>query len=213
MNLYQGVVENRYDPLKLGRCQVRVVGLHTHDKLALPTEDLPWAYPMQPITSAAMSGIGHSPVGPVEGTWVVVMFRDNDEQYPVILGTLGGIPQTDSAIDYEDGGSVNLKTDEAPEDVVSTTQVVTSGGQSVTVAKELTPQQQAQNVVQPGTNPTTITTDIPSDPPAEFTTKRAERKKTIQALLAACDKLGITSREVKCSILAMAGGESGYSNG
>lgn len=101
MKLYQGVVENRQDPVKLGRCQVRVVGLHTHDKTALPTEDLPWAYPMQPVTSAAMSGIGHAPVGPVEGTWVVVMFRDDDEQYPVILGTLGGIPQEFEAIDND----------------------------------------------------------------------------------------------------------------
>ena len=66
MKLYTGCVENRQDPLKLGRCQVRVVGLHNHDKTNLKTEDLPWAYPMQPVTSAATSGIGHSPLGPVE---------------------------------------------------------------------------------------------------------------------------------------------------
>ncbi len=53
------------DPLKLGRCQVRIVNLHTHDKSILPTEDLPWAYPMESVTSAAMNGIGYSPVGPV----------------------------------------------------------------------------------------------------------------------------------------------------
>ena len=75
MKLYEGCVENRNDPLKLGRCQVRVVGLHTHDKNILSTADLPWAYPLQPVTSAAISGLGHSPVGPVEGTWVIIMFR------------------------------------------------------------------------------------------------------------------------------------------
>ena len=96
MKLYTGVVENRYDPLRLGRCQVRVVGLHTEQKSVLPTEDLPWAYPLQPITSAAMNGIGHSPVGPVEGTWVIVFFRDDDQQQPIILGTVGGIPQNDA---------------------------------------------------------------------------------------------------------------------
>jgi GH24 family phage-related lysozyme (muramidase)/uncharacterized protein YcbK (DUF882 family) len=101
MQLYTGCVENRQDPLKLGRCQVRVVGLHHHDKSKLKTEDLPWAYPMQPITSAAISGIGHSPVGPVEGTWVVVMFRDDDEQQPIILGSIGGIPQTPGSIDED----------------------------------------------------------------------------------------------------------------
>ena len=71
MIFYSGVVENRLDPLKLGRCQVRIVGLHTEDKKILPTDSLPWAYPLQPVTSAAMNGIGHSPVGPVEGTWVI----------------------------------------------------------------------------------------------------------------------------------------------
>lgn len=101
MNLYQGVVENRKDPLKLGRCQVRVVGLHTHDKTVLKTEDLPWAYPMQPVTSAGVSGIGHAPVGPVEGSWVIVMFRDEDQQYPVILGTVGGIPQEFGGVDND----------------------------------------------------------------------------------------------------------------
>ena len=102
MQLYTGVVENRIDPLKLGRCQVRVVGLHNHDKTQLKTEDLPWAYPMQPITSAGISGIGHSPLGPVEGTWVVVMFRDEDEQQPIILGTIGGIPQAPGTVDSDD---------------------------------------------------------------------------------------------------------------
>ena len=110
MNLYTGVVENRIDPLKLGRCQVRVVGLHNHDKSQLKTEDLPWAYPMQPVTSAGISGIGHSPLGPVEGTWVVVMFRDEDEQQPIILGTIGGIPQALGTID-SDNDALILKED------------------------------------------------------------------------------------------------------
>lgn len=93
---YYGVVENRQDPLFLGRCQVRVVGLHTEDKTELPTDDLPWAHPMQPVTSAAMNGIGHAPVGPVEGTWVVIIYRDIEKQQPIIIGTLGGIPQADN---------------------------------------------------------------------------------------------------------------------
>lgn len=91
-----GVVEDRMDPLYLGRCRVRILGFHTSDIVILPTADLPWATVMQPITSAAMTGIGHSPVGPVEGTWVVGFFRDgSDTQEPVIMGTLGGIPQSE----------------------------------------------------------------------------------------------------------------------
>jgi lysozyme len=108
--LYTGCVENRNDPLKLGRCQVRVVGLHHHDKTILKTADLPWAFPMQPVTSAAMSGLGHAPVGLVEGTWVIVMFRDEDEQQPIILGSLGGIPQAQTPVDKDDD-SLILKQD------------------------------------------------------------------------------------------------------
>lgn len=99
---YTGCVENRLDPYKLGRCQVRILGLHTENKIDLPTDDLPWAYPVQPITSAGISGIGHAPVGPVEGSWVVIIFADDDKQQPMMLGTIGGIPQEKTGMN---GGS------------------------------------------------------------------------------------------------------------
>jgi len=90
---FQGVVEDRVDPLKLGRVKVRVLGIHTDVKDDIPTEDLPWAYPIQPITSASMNGLGHTPMGPVEGTWVIGFFRDSENcQEPVIFGTIAGIP-------------------------------------------------------------------------------------------------------------------------
>jgi hypothetical protein len=89
---FQGVVEDRNDPLQLGRVKVRCVGYHTENKQDLPTEDLPWAHPIQPITSAGVSGIGTTPLGPVEGTWVVGFFRDGDSaQNPVVFGTLGAL--------------------------------------------------------------------------------------------------------------------------
>ncbi len=94
--IYYGVVEDRKsDPLKLGRCKVRIVGIHTEDSTQLPTADLPWAMIMQPTTSSANSGLGYSPVGIVEGTWVVVMFRDEYNQTPIIIGTLPGIPTSE----------------------------------------------------------------------------------------------------------------------
>lgn len=93
---WTGVVEDRQDPLQLGRCKVRIVGYHDSDKNNLPTDDLPWATMVQPITSAAMTGIGTTPLGPVEGTWVLGFFADGkDNQEPMVLGTLGGIPQSD----------------------------------------------------------------------------------------------------------------------
>jgi len=43
MKFYIGVIEDRHDPEQTGRFRVRVLGLHTEDKVLLPTADLPWA--------------------------------------------------------------------------------------------------------------------------------------------------------------------------
>ena len=96
---WQGVVEDRQDPLQLGRCRVRILGWHPQARASVSISDLPWAYPLSPITSAAMNGIGHAPVGPVEGTWVMGFFRDGENaQEPVMLGTLGGIPEEEPCL-------------------------------------------------------------------------------------------------------------------
>ena len=88
-----GVVEDRQDPLKVGRLKVRIVGVHTQDKQALPTADLPWALCVLPITASGISGIGNSATGLLEGSWVFGFFRDGHfRQEPVILGSLPGRP-------------------------------------------------------------------------------------------------------------------------
>lgn len=85
---YFGVVEDILDPKQLGRARVRVFGLHTHDKTAIPTISLPWASVVQPTTSAANSGIGISP-RLLNGTLVILTFADGDDmQLPIIVGTL-----------------------------------------------------------------------------------------------------------------------------
>jgi hypothetical protein len=90
---FVGVVEDRADPKTLGRLRVRCLGYHDEDLIRLPTSDLPWAHVMNPITSATISGVGQSPLGCVEGTWVVGFFQDGaDAQMPIIIGTLPGVP-------------------------------------------------------------------------------------------------------------------------
>jgi len=92
-NWFVGVVEDRTDPKTLGRLRVRCLGYHTEGLDKLPTSDLPWAHVMNPITSATVSGLGQSPLGAVEGTWVVGFFQDgSDAQQPIIIGTLPGVP-------------------------------------------------------------------------------------------------------------------------
>ena len=91
---WNGVVEDRKDPLFLGRCRVRILGWHTENKTELPTAMLPWAQVLMPITSASQTGVGQAPVGPVEGTWVMGFYRDGElAQEPVMVGTLPGIPE------------------------------------------------------------------------------------------------------------------------
>lgn len=92
MQLYQGVIEDIDDPLKMGRVRVRVFGLHTDNKDLIPTKSLPWAQTMVPTTSASMSGIGLSPNGLLRGSWVIVSFLDSDNQYPLIIGSFHGLP-------------------------------------------------------------------------------------------------------------------------
>lgn len=88
-----GVVEDRNDPLRLGRCRVRIIGYHTEDNEELPTDDLPWAIPVMPANSAGSSGVGWSPTGAVEGSWVVGFFADGENgQHPMFFGTVGSIP-------------------------------------------------------------------------------------------------------------------------
>ena len=92
-NWFIGVVEDRLDPLKLGRCRIRILGQHTENKKIIPTNELPWAWPLMPITSASVSGVGSAPLGPVEGTWIVGFYRDGQDcQEPVMMGALPGIP-------------------------------------------------------------------------------------------------------------------------
>ena len=94
---FVGVVEDRADPQKLGRVRVRCLGYHTDDKVALPTSDLPWASPVLPITSSGISGIGQTPLGLVEGSWVLGFFRDSTyAQEPMILGSLPGRPSEEA---------------------------------------------------------------------------------------------------------------------
>lgn len=89
---FTGVVEDRMDPLALGRVRVRVIGLHPFQKtqgpvMGLPTGDLPWMSIILPVTSAAMSGISGAVTGMVEGTHVYGHFLDKYNQNGIILGT------------------------------------------------------------------------------------------------------------------------------
>ena len=86
---FTGVVEDVNDPEEMGRYRVRCFGYHSDNRGDIPTEDLPWASVMMPVTSASTSGIGHSATGLVQGSWVIGFFRDGSNvQDPVIMGSI-----------------------------------------------------------------------------------------------------------------------------
>lgn len=207
--IYTGVIENRQDPLKLGRCQVRIVGIHTHDKSVLSTEDLPWAYPMQPITSAAISGIGTTPLGPVEGTWVVLMFRDPDDmQQPIMIGSVGGIPQKDHAeIDTNEDEFIAIDSIAASQEIDANGNVVPSGSTEWST--------QPGNVMADANgnsskNTSSVATSQNSDDKSAGKIPPAEAQPGINAVKTAMDQAGITGRYARAAILGIIGGESGW---
>ena len=88
---FVGCVEDRNDPERLGRVRVRCLGYHTEDKSKIPTEDLPWASVMMPVTTPSMNGLGETPSFLTPGSWVIGFFTDSQTmQEPVVMGTLPG---------------------------------------------------------------------------------------------------------------------------
>jgi hypothetical protein len=88
-----GAVENRVDPLAIGRCQVRIFGWHSINKQLVPTEDLPWAHPMYPLNNSK------SFAAPRVGDWIVGFFLDGENaQQPVMMGVMPGLASAKSPV-------------------------------------------------------------------------------------------------------------------
>ena len=120
-----GVVEDRADPKKAGRVKVRCLGYHSASKSDIPTEDLPWASIMMPVTAGGNSGIGTSSHFLLEGTWVVGFFRDPAKQEPVIMGALPGVNSEEKsnftlASSSQVGGFSNASASSPPPSATST---------------------------------------------------------------------------------------------
>ena len=82
---YVGVVEDRHDATNDGRIKVRAFGIHTEDKQAMPTSDLPWAIVLDGSYGAAMKI-------PSVGDWVFGFFMDGDDaQHPMVMGRVPGV--------------------------------------------------------------------------------------------------------------------------
>lgn len=89
---FVGKVEDRDDPLKLGRVRVRAFNFYSDNKALSPTNELPWALIMMPPVHPSHIKVGLSPTGITVGSTVIGFFMDgNDANFPVVMGTIHGI--------------------------------------------------------------------------------------------------------------------------
>lgn len=106
---FMGVVEDRFDPQKLGRIKVRCFDIHPDSKQQVPTADLPWAIPI-----LGTYNIDYKP--PLEGSWVFGFFLDgNDAQHPMVLGVMPGMPTT--PVDKKRGFNAEHDNNPAAKDI------------------------------------------------------------------------------------------------
>jgi len=89
MTMFRAVIENNVSPLRDGRVQVRIFGLHEDDKETVKTEHLPWAEVMQSTAFGFSSGVGFSSI-PNIGTWVFVVLDNDNPNMPIVMGAISG---------------------------------------------------------------------------------------------------------------------------
>ena len=117
-----GVVEDRFDPLNLGRCRVRIFGAHTSELQLIPTSSLPWATPLYPVNDSRSFST------PMEGDYVFGFFLDGESsQAPAMLGVFPGIPQSSGSPEGV-GFSANAKLTNSTLTNNDTTKPVVSPG-------------------------------------------------------------------------------------
>ena len=95
-NIIPGKFDNKEQVTGWGRrYKVRIVGLHDQGEETLPSDQLPWAQVMYPITAGGGQGEVYQTPGIRQGNFVFGFFMDGPEgQVPVIMGILGNNTQT-----------------------------------------------------------------------------------------------------------------------
>ena len=77
------------------RYKVRIIGLHDQGETTIPSDQLPWAQPMYPVTAGGGQAGAMDSTKLRQGNMVFGFFLDGQErQVPVIMGILGNNSQT-----------------------------------------------------------------------------------------------------------------------
>lgn len=85
---FVGTVTDLNDPMELGRIRVRIMGIHSDNKIDIPDDVLPWAQTVIPITEGGTNGLGIN-TGIQVNARVFGLFLDgNNSQLPLVLGSM-----------------------------------------------------------------------------------------------------------------------------
>jgi hypothetical protein len=126
MQFFLAEVRNVKDPDNQGKVQVRIYG-YNDDEQTNKDENLHWALPIMPVTSASTGGVGTLPHGVIKGSRVLGMFIDETQKHAIILGSYyrshkptdkndntGGqeqLDKTSKGVDLPKPGNVTTKQD------------------------------------------------------------------------------------------------------
>ena len=114
-NAQAGVYEDKNAVPGWGRrYKVRIIGLHDQGETEIPSDQLPWANVMYPITAGGFQTNSGQTPNLRQGNMVFGFFLDGqDQQVPVIMGVLGNNSQTtlsqtigDSSVTNAQAGSI-----------------------------------------------------------------------------------------------------------
>jgi len=83
-----GTIVDINDPLKLDRVKVRVYGIHTSSTIDIPTDDLPWASVLIPVTEGGSSGIGANSQIKNRAQVFGIFLDGKDSQMPLVMGSI-----------------------------------------------------------------------------------------------------------------------------
>ena len=164
------------------KVKVRIMGYHSPNKIELPTEELPWALVMMPVTSPQKSGIGSLHQLQIN-SWVIGFFMDGaNAQVPIIIGALGD-ENPQSGYGSEGGTAVGFDQLSSPDydELVHGGEGTTVGGTGSTVQdNEETGQEEApsnnEGIPEEEGTDSTLNPRGPAEPQTEAQVAAQERK-------------------------------------
>ena len=206
-NILPGKYSDKDTPLGWGRrYKVRIIGVHDKSEETIPSDQLPWANVMYPVTAGSGEANAWQTPQIRQGNFVFGFWMDGpDQQVPVIMGIFGNNQQTPlktpigTTEDNFTGVSGFAKSQDPPKP--NARPFVPD--EDLTIVKPKTPEMQQESAAPPPgvkLNDTGLRSDRPATP---------SQQKDIQSAKQAAEAAGLTGDAVKAQIKdAVAAGKS-----